>query len=83
MLFGMIASLIVSIIWIMPLRLCLLLILPLVIDGAMQKATRYESNNVLRFVTGVLFGYALASLIIAFLASGYRRGYEWGMKRLP
>lgn len=38
--------------------------IPLVVDGYLQMATDYESTNVVRFLTGVLFGIAMASLLI-------------------
>lgn len=61
----------------------LLLLLPLIVDGIMQATTRYQSNNVLRFITGLLFapgfvfiyGYAnfylhqLAVSIITFIGN--------------
>lgn len=48
-----------------------LLMLPLPIDGLVQKYTKYESNNCKRVITGILWGFASISLIlrgIVFLA---------------
>jgi uncharacterized membrane protein len=48
-----------------------LLLLPLAIDGLVQKYTKYESNNCKRVITGILWGFASISLIlrgIVFLA---------------
>jgi hypothetical protein len=42
----------------------LVLLLPLVADGMLQLCTRYESGNFRRLVTGILFGYALANLLL-------------------
>ena len=39
-----------------------LMLLPMVLDGAVQLLTVYESTNPRRFVTGLLFGYAGAIL---------------------
>lgn len=39
-----------------------LLTLPLLVDGFVQAFTPYESNNGWRFVTGVLFSYALTAI---------------------
>lgn len=61
-----------------PLWVLGLLALPLVIDGTIQQRTSYESTNPRRFVTGVLFGYALTGLIGAFLLSGFQWGYRIG-----
>ena len=41
-----------------------LLMLPLLIDGYTQKWKWRESNNVLRFITGLLFGTAHCILIV-------------------
>lgn len=40
------------------------LLLPLVIDGVTQLFTRYESNNALRFITGVLWSAGWALLVL-------------------
>lgn len=42
----------------------IVLMLPLIIDGTMQKKTAYESNNILRFITGILFAYGLIAFIV-------------------
>ena len=41
---------------------CGLLLLPLVADGFLQALTPYESTNLRRLATGVLFGFGLAAL---------------------
>lgn len=41
-----------------------LALLPLVVDGGIQALTPYESGNGRRLVTGLLFGYGLASLFL-------------------
>lgn len=45
-------------------KLCVILALPLVVDGFAQKLTRYESGNLRRLVTGILFGCALVGWIV-------------------
>jgi len=45
----------------------LLALIPIGIDGGLQLVSDYESNNVLRLLTGVLAGAALAMLIAHFL----------------
>lgn len=61
-----------------PIWLAVLLMIPLVVDGVIQLLTSYESNNPLRFITGVLFGYALISLIIIPMIYAINRGYDLG-----
>ncbi len=40
-----------------------LLVLPLIIDGYTQKNTQYTSNNPWRFINGMMFGYAVTSIL--------------------
>ncbi len=40
------------------------MMLPLIIDGMLQRLTSYESRNIRRLITGIMFGIAL---IFAFL----------------
>ena len=39
------------------------LTIPLVLDGGIQLLTDYESNNMLRLATGVLYGMAITSIM--------------------
>ena len=41
-----------------------LLLLPLAIDGLTQRFTKYESNNLKRVITGILWGYSTVTLIL-------------------
>lgn len=41
----------------------LIMLIPLIVDGVVQMKTNYESKNYRRFITGILFGYALINLI--------------------
>ena len=43
---------------------CAALMLPLMIDGVAQETTEYESNNLRRVVTGVLYGFGVMSAFI-------------------
>lgn len=60
---------------------CIVLMLPMIVDGFVQRLTSYESTNPRRFVTGVLFGYALfIILIITTIMTfewGFTKGLEW------
>lgn len=40
-----------------------LLLLPMILDGTVQYFTSYESTNPRRFITGLLFGFTLVSLV--------------------
>lgn len=44
----------------------LLLMVPLILDGTIQKLTPYESGNIRRLITGILFGVALICLFVYF-----------------
>lgn len=43
-----------------------LMMIPLVVDGMLQKLTSYESQNGRRLITGILFGIALVFLFLYF-----------------
>lgn len=59
-LFGIFFTLIYSLIFgIIPLSICLILMMPMIIDGTVQFKTKYESNNILRYITGFLFGFSI------------------------
>jgi uncharacterized membrane protein len=51
----------------LPLPFLILSMLPLLIDGFTQMFTTYESNNILRFSTGVLFSLSLVYLEVMIL----------------
>lgn len=52
-----------------PWLISLLFCVPLAIDGLTQLFTVYESNNPLRFITGILFGVGVINLIVQLLLS--------------
>lgn len=53
-------------------------LIPLILDGTIQKVTTYESTNLRRLWTGILFGYGLLSLILYSIVVVFRYGYEIG-----
>lgn len=57
----------------------LLLMVPMVLDGTIQSCTAYESTNARRFVTGLLFGYALVNLFLLTILATYRLGVQVGV----
>ncbi len=63
--------------WYRPtLGMTVLLMIPLVIDGFLQFFTSYESTNGRRFMTGLFFGYAFASLFAKSVLFAYQAGYQ-------
>ena len=55
-----------------------LLLVPLIADGLLQACTSYESGNLRRLQTGVLFGYGLTVLLFVSLGWAYRWGLDFG-----
>ena len=45
---------------------CLLMLLPLITDGTVQRVTKYESTNIRRLITGILFGMGIIFMLIHF-----------------
>ena len=50
-----------------PILILFFLLSPLIIDGSIQFISKYESNNLKRLFTGILFGFSFATLIIYLL----------------
>ena len=57
----------------------IIMMLPMVTDGFVQLKTAYVSNNVRRLWTGMLFGYALVTLLFMSTAYVYELGHEIGI----
>lgn len=55
-----------------------ILLIPLCVDGFTQSLTKYESNNLKRFVTGTLFGYGLCVLFLISSGVAFRYGCNIG-----
>ena len=62
-----------------PFWILLILTIPMLIDGFVQRLTAYESNNVRRLWTGTLFGYAFAALLIMSFVYVYHLGQKVGL----
>lgn len=43
--------------------ICLFMTVPLVVDGTLQYFLKVMSNNIRRFITGILFGFAIVQII--------------------
>ena len=66
--------------YIPPLYVLLLMLIPLSLDGGIQFLTKYRSNNPLRFITGILWGYAFIVLFFLFLRHGFYFGRRLAAK---
>ena len=53
----------------MKIWIAIVLVIPMTVDGTLQKLEIKESNNVRRFLTGLLAGLGLVSLRIRFMVS--------------
>lgn len=63
-----------------PVWVLLVMLIPLIVDGTVQRCTSYESGNIRRVITGLLFGYALMGLIILSFKAVYGLGWQLGLK---
>lgn len=59
---------------------CLILMIPMVVDGFVQLLTPYESTNPRRFVTGAGFGYGLYGLFALGTVTMFRLGQAAGIQ---
>ncbi len=53
-----------------------ILLIPMLLDGIIQLRTTYESTNWKRLLTGLLFGYAITTLLVTSLVATYWLGYH-------
>lgn len=60
--------------------LCFILIVPLLVDGFTQMFTKRESNNILRCITGILFGIGIVGLFILSTKLAYLKGLALSKK---
>ncbi|HIW48814.1 MAG TPA: DUF2085 domain-containing protein [Firmicutes bacterium] len=75
-LIGFIAAAILAIWFFPPKILCVIFLLPLILDGTIQRLTPYESTNPRRLWTGFLFGYGLISLFLRSLIFVFHLGQQ-------
>lgn len=45
-----------------PIAVCVVFLIPMIVDGTVQMLSSYESRNLRRFITGLLFGIGLTTL---------------------
>lgn len=62
-----------------PILWAAILMVPMMIDGGVQLVTRYESNNLKRFISGCLFGYGLSVLFIWTIQCTYQYGQSFAL----
>ena len=77
-LFGMIIAMLTYIQISPGLGLSVLLMLPMVADGMIQMLTKYESTNLRRLMTGLLFGYGLVCVFFETTAIVFQYGAVLG-----
>ena len=61
-----------------PAGVAAVLLVPLIADGLLQLCTPYESGNLRRLATGLLFGYGLTVLLLTSLGWAYQWGFGFG-----
>lgn len=59
-----------------PLWVGLLLMIPMTLDGGIQRATRYESTNIRRLITGLLGGYGFVHFEVMLHIAAFRLGFD-------
>ena len=77
-LIGIILSILLSSIFIPPVEVSILLMIPMVVDGVVQLKTNYESNNIRRLITGIMFGYSLVNILIITTVATFNYGKKIG-----
>lgn len=81
-LLGILLAMVVCLFFRCPVKLCVVLMVPMVLDGSIQLLSPYESQNVLRCVTGMLFGFGFWMLfvhsVVFVLTWSYQMGLQWG-----
>ena len=63
-----------------PMWLVPVMMVPMIADGLIQLLTRYESTNLRRLLTGMLFGYGLVALVVLISRELYLFGFQLGLK---
>ena len=65
-----------------PLWALFVLLIPMLADGGIQLLTRYESTNIRRLVTGLLFGYSFCVLLGWSVIAAYQFGVHLGQQHI-
>lgn len=77
-LIGILVSFVLFWFWRPTLTSAIIMLIPLIIDGFVQRLTSYESNNFKRMITGFLFGIGFAAIISITLSYAFNLGLEYG-----
>ena len=77
-LIGIIISIILFWFWKPSVIASLAMMLPLILDGSIQRLTKYESTNIKRLITGILFGIGLTSIFVQTTMMAFSFGIEYG-----
>ena len=75
---GILGSVVLFWLWRPNIITSLIMLLPLILDGFIQVLTKYESTNVRRLFTGILFGIGIASLFAQSTIVAFEFGIEIG-----
>lgn len=66
--------------WMPPVWMSVLFMVPMLIDGFLQSLTKYESKNYRRFITGLFFGIGISVLVYRWFSWLYCAGYQKGLE---
>ena len=61
-----------------PVFFLIVLLFPMIVDGVAQLLLPYQSTNMRRLLTGMLFGYAVVCLLIVAAKEAYQFGFQLG-----
>lgn len=61
-----------------PFWIFFIMLIPLITDGGIQAITKYESNNIRRFITGLMFGIGLFVLFLLSTEYCFMIGFDYG-----
>ena len=75
-LLGILAGIVVCCFYLPSVPVLIAVLLPLVTDGLVQLKTAYESTNLRRLVTGLLFGCGLYGLFLRSSIAAFQFGYQ-------
>lgn len=78
---GMIVALLTCFLYRPSILVTLILMIPMVVDGFTQLLTSYESNNIKRVITGLLFGYAIVMLFVIIAIMSFMYGYNRALQK--
>lgn len=75
---GIIGSLLIFWFWKPTIPIAIAFMIPLIVDGSVQRFSNYESTNIKRFITGLLFGIGVSAIIARTTVMAFQFGIEIG-----